>query len=72
MPKHILAIYRRGALTYTIASAAGADAANRRMRSEGRDTWDWEDFNLAVRTLNVLLDNQPLQSVPPSETERGR
>ncbi len=60
MPKRIIATGRtrngRILLTYDLAYAAGKDAAMRRMRAEGRDHWGQEDYNLACRTMNDLLD----------------
>lgn len=38
-----------------LARAAGQDAANRRMRSEGRTAWNVEDYNLATETMDRLF-----------------
>ena len=38
-------------MTYRIAHSLGTDAANRRMRQDGRTTWNEEDFNLAADML---------------------
>lgn len=38
-----------------IARAAGADAANKRMRSEGRTSWDEADYVLACKTTVDLM-----------------
>ena len=42
-------------MTPEIARAAGADAANARMRAAGRTAWNRADYNLAARTMNRLL-----------------
>lgn len=41
-------------MTYELAMAAGRDAANRRMRSEGRTRWNEDDYNEAVRVFEAL------------------
>jgi hypothetical protein len=38
-----------------IARAAGADAANRRMRKAGRRRWSGGDYNHAVSVMHDLL-----------------
>lgn len=38
-------------MTYSLAHAIGADAANRQMLACGRPAWNEEDFDLASRTL---------------------
>jgi hypothetical protein len=45
-------------MTYTIAHAAGWDAANKQMRAAGRTAWNEEDYNLAARTMNELLGEE--------------
>jgi hypothetical protein len=47
-------------MTYALAMAAGTDAANRNMRSEGRLTWNEDDRDLAALTFNTLY---PVESV---------
>lgn len=42
-------------ITYTLAYAAGVDAADKRMRSEGRTAWNEEDWNHAVKVMTELL-----------------
>jgi len=44
---------------YGLAMAAGADAANRRMRREGRSQWDAGDFVEAADTTAVMLARHP-------------
>ena len=46
-------------MTQQIASAAGQDAANRRMRAAGRTKWNRADYNVAVRTMREILDELP-------------
>lgn len=41
-------------MTYSLAMAAGQDAANRQMRKEGRTRWSLEDYNLAAATFDLL------------------
>jgi len=41
--------------TYKIAMAAAEDAANKRMRSQGRTTWDLEDHELACSIVADLM-----------------
>jgi len=41
-------------LTRDLAWAAATDAANRRMRQQGRTAWDEDDYALAVATLSRL------------------
>ena len=41
-------------LTIEIAHAAGEDAANRRMRKEGRTTWNEDDLGVAADVSNRL------------------
>ena len=54
-------------LTPEICHAAGKDVANRRMRSEGRTTWNVDDYNAACKEINRLFDimdeQQKLQQV---------
>jgi len=42
-------------LTYTIAHAAATDAANKRMREQSRQFWDFDDYAFAVATFNRLM-----------------
>jgi hypothetical protein len=42
-------------ITYSFAMAAGRDAANRRMRSQGRSAWDATDFAVAIAVFNKLM-----------------
>jgi hypothetical protein len=41
-------------MTYSLAMAAGQDAANRQMRKAGRKKWSRDDYNEAVRKFNAL------------------
>ena len=43
-------------LTVDMAYAAGEDAANRQMRSAGRKAWNADDYNLACKVTNELMD----------------
>lgn len=49
-------------ITREIAQAAATDAGNRRMRALGRQRWDRDDFNEAVRVFDELM---------PPQTRRG-
>ena len=42
-------------ITHDLAVAAGTDAANRRMRAQGRTVWDEDDFSLAAETYARLM-----------------
>lgn len=42
-------------MTYSLAHAIGADAADRQMRASGRKVWNEEDFELAARTFHDCL-----------------
>ena len=50
-------------MTQEIAMAAAMDAANRNMMIWGRQKWNFEDQNIAIREYNRLL--------PPTESNRG-
>jgi hypothetical protein len=39
-----------------VAYAAAMDAANRRMRAEGRTTWNQEDYAAAVAAYNTIIE----------------
>ncbi len=55
-------------MTYWIAHSIGMDAANQRMRDQGRTSWNEEDYNLAAEVLNK---NLPLcAELPGIEPER--
>jgi hypothetical protein len=41
--------------TYHTAMAAAQDEACRKMRREGRQTWNQDDYNLAARTFNRIF-----------------
>jgi len=43
-----------------MAFAAGEDAANRRMRSDGRNEWDEADYELATQVCARLLLRIPV------------
>jgi len=43
-------------LTREIAQAVGMDAGNASMRKAGRKVWNEDDYNVAARTTNELLD----------------
>lgn len=49
-------------LTPELAIAAGQDAANRRMRSEGRTIWDEGDSALATEVSARLLLDIPIEA----------
>jgi hypothetical protein len=40
-----------------IANAAGRDAANRRMRAEGRTSWNEADYNVACAEYSRVLES---------------
>lgn len=42
--------------TMAIARAAGADAANRQMRREGRTEWNQADYDLACETMQRIME----------------
>lgn len=42
-------------ITYSLAMAAGRDAANRRMVAAGRTQWNRADYNHAARVVARLL-----------------
>ena len=42
-------------ITHELAVAAGTDAANRRMRAQGRAAWNEDDFNIAAETYERLM-----------------
>jgi hypothetical protein len=44
----------------TLARAAATDAANRRIRSEGRTVWNEEDYNFACQELERLSPTEVL------------
>lgn len=46
----------RVVLTRELAYAAGHDAANRSMRTNGRSVWNADDYNTACDVTNGLLD----------------
>ncbi len=48
-------------LTYLMAMDAGHDEANRNMRKSGRTTWNLEDWNIAVKVTNELIDATDLE-----------
>jgi hypothetical protein len=43
-------------LAYDVARSAGMDAANRSMRNEGRMHWNENDYCIASREMNRILD----------------
>ena len=51
-------------IAYKTAMSAGRDAGNRQMRKAGRSSWSLDDWNLAARVANELLDK--LDSRQPS------
>ena len=42
-------------LTYSLAMAAGHDAATLNMRKNHRKKWNQEDYDIAIKTVNALL-----------------
>lgn len=42
-------------ITYKVAMAAGADAANKNMRANGRTTWNEDDWNVMAAVIARLL-----------------
>ncbi len=42
-------------IDYDTAWTAAQDAANRRMREAGRNTWDEEDYDLAAREFSRIM-----------------
>ena len=57
-------------MTYKLAHAAGTDAANRNMRSEGRKVWNAEDAEIAAATLNRLYPVEVELALLPRESNR--
>lgn len=49
----------RSRITYAIAMAAGADAANRQMKAAGREVWNEADMKEACRVAHMLLPAIP-------------
>lgn len=45
-------------ITYGIAHAAGTDAGNKHMREHGRSAWNLEDYHVAAKLMNRLMDSQ--------------
>lgn len=45
-------------LTPELKRAIAHDDVNRQMRKAGRKVWNRDDYNLAVRVLNELLDDK--------------
>lgn len=43
---------------YRIAMAAGADEANRRMKREGRTTWNESDYAAACETFKKIYGSR--------------
>ena len=41
--------------SYQIAMAAGRDAANKQAKSQGRASWNEDDWNLAAQTAAKIL-----------------
>jgi hypothetical protein len=54
-------------ITYSLAMAAGRDAADRQMRSAGRTCWNLSDRNLAAKIANNLLDKMEAAMKEPSK-----
>jgi len=42
-------------VTYALAMAAAQDAANRSMHKHGRDAWNEDDWNEAVKVFDKLM-----------------
>ena len=57
----------RPILTPEICRAAGNDVANARMRSEGRTSWNEDDYNAACRECNRLWDIMEGRDKPQPE-----
>ena len=47
-------------LTIDVARDIATDTANRQMAEDGRKSWSRKDFNLACRTLNLLIEKYKL------------
>ena len=58
-------------ITHELAVAAGTDAANRRMRAQGRTVWDEDDFSLAAETYRKLMPD-PADETPTETPGSGR
>jgi hypothetical protein len=43
-------------LTYQLCMAIGQDEGDRNMRKNGRKAWNEEDYNVAAKKANELLD----------------
>jgi hypothetical protein len=56
-------------LTPSLIRDIAEDAANRRMRAEGRDTWNEEDWNEACRVHDDLMRKITQQPAPPAPGE---
>ena len=54
-----------------IARAAATDAANRHMKSHGRDHWNEADYNYAVSEYNRLLPGEMKFDIPAIQKIRG-
>jgi len=48
-------------MNYSLAMAAGQDAANRRMRKQCRKKWNQDDWNLMVDTFDRLFGKEALR-----------
>jgi hypothetical protein len=63
---------RKIILDYDMAMAAGADAANRKMRSEGRTVWNESDWNTMCEEFErIMLLARPSSEGEPSEARTG-
>ena len=62
----------RFTLDRDIAYSAGVDAANVNMRHAGRKKWNDEDYNIAVKEMNRLLDIIDPARSPQTQTEEER
>lgn len=49
----------RTRITYKIAMAAGADAANKQMKAAGRNVWNEDDMQEACRVSHMLFPAIP-------------
>ena len=45
-------------MNYIFAHAIARDDANRNMRKQGRKKWNKQDYNIAAKRLNEIMDKQ--------------
>lgn len=45
-------------IDYKLAHSIAQDQGNRNMKANGRTSWNEEDWNIAAKTMNDLLDRR--------------